>query len=518
MGNQPVTAKKGKDQTGSLHNNLIAEDFKLGDKYEVAGNILGAGKDGKTTQIKRGQLKKYTKIEQNTGVAIKLYDGKAQTSSDLKTEAMILSQCDHPNIVKLFEVTKVDGRMSLVLELCDGGSVLDRLPYKESQASSIVRQVCSAVAYMHSKNMMHRDVECSNILFANTSEDSEVKLVDFGSACELEMVPGHEGAFRFLKEKTGSLHVMAPEVVRGKYGPKADVWSLGCVAYTLLRNGEHPIKGSTKDELERKILQGSIDYRGWNNSDTAKNFIQGTCMVNAGLRLSSAAALVHPWLKSAKREPLKTLPTELVTSFSLYRISPPLKRIALNALARKAKTSKYREVFEAINTSRSGIISKEEFLEAFKNSGNSEEEMDDMFDKVDINNNDGITYTEFMAATLEAEGELEEAHIQEAFDLISSNGRYITKKDIEDILSESLKAQNELSVIKNKIEVQMNKFKKSHKTEKIHYDDFAVLFEHGFDANRGMDAIIETSLNEEQLNRMKEDDKIKHLARIEESD
>lgn len=82
--------------------------------------------------------------------------------------------------------------------------------------------------------------------FANKSEDSEVRLVDFGSACELQMIPGHPGAFRFLKEKAGSLHVMAPEVVRGKYGPKADVWSLGCVAYMLLNNGEQPIKGQTK--------------------------------------------------------------------------------------------------------------------------------------------------------------------------------------------------------------------------------------------------------------------------------
>jgi Ca2+-binding EF-hand superfamily protein len=273
-----------------------------------------------------------------------------------------------------------------------------------------------------------------------------------------------------------------------------------------------------RDELERKILQGSVDYRGWKHSGNSKNFVQATCNVNTGFRLSAAAALVHPWLaEAAAKSTLKTLPTELVTSFSLFCISPPLKRIALNALARKSKSHGYREVFEAINKSHSGIISKEEFMEAFKNSGNSEEELEDMFHKVDINNNDGITYTEFTAATLEAEGELEEAQLQEAFALISSNGRYITKKDIEDIVKESLKAQNELEVIKNKIEIQMNRFSKNHKKEKIHYEDFAQLFEHGFDAHRSMDAIIETSLNEEQLNQMKEDDKIKHLAAIREN-
>ncbi|KAG7341528.1 EF hand domain containing protein [Nitzschia inconspicua] len=155
-------------------------------------------------------------------------------------------------------------------------------------------------------------------------------------------------------------------------------------------------------------------------------------------------------------------------------------------------------------------------MEAFKNSGNSDEELEELFDKVDINDNGGITYTEFIAATLETEGELEEAQLQEAFALISSNGRYITKKDIEDIVKESLKSQNELEVIKNKFEVQMNRLSKNHKKDKIHYEDFAQMFEQGFDAHRSMDAIIETSLNEEQLNRMKEDDKIKHLAAIRE--
>lgn len=242
MGNQPVTSRG--EGGGSLHGNLIAEDKNLSDRYEMSpGTVLGTGT---ATQIKKAEFKNYTKSNRGGGVAIKLYDGTAEIPPDLKTEAMILSQCDHPNIVKLYEVTKVDHRISLVLELCDGGNVLSRLPYTESQASRIVRQVTSAIAYMHGKNMMHRDVECSNILYSSTSENSEVKLVDFGSACNLEMIPGHPGAFKFLREKTGSLYVMAPEVVRGRYGPKADVWSIGVVTYTLINNGAHPIKGDTK--------------------------------------------------------------------------------------------------------------------------------------------------------------------------------------------------------------------------------------------------------------------------------
>jgi EF-hand domain pair len=260
-------------------------------------------------------------------------------------------------------------------------------------------------------------------------------------------------------------------------------------------------------------------YRGWSYSTAAKDFCQETCMVNAGFRLSAAGALQHEWLSPRRKEhSFRTLPNELVVSFNLFRIAPPLKQIALNALARTIKSSKYRVVFEELNKSHSGVLSKEEFMDGFKDSGMSGDEKNDLFDKLDINCNDVIMYTEFIAGTLEAEGELEEAQLREAFDMISTNGRYITKKNVADIVSESLKGQSEIKVIKTRFEVIMNKFSKSHKKDKVHYEDFAKMFEHGFDATRSIDAIVEFSLNEEQLNCMKEDDRIKHMEAIKEAE
>ena len=241
MGNKSSRPRFDSEKSvGKLQDNLVTENATQGADYNIKGSL---GKEG----FKKAQLKKYTKTEQHTGgVAIKLYNGKSTSTTDFKTEAAILGQCDHPHIVKLFEITKVNNSLSLVLELCDGGNVLSRLPYKEPQVGKIMKQVCSAVSYMHGLNIVHRDIDCSNIMFTTPDKDSDVKLVDFGSACELETVPDHPGAFKFLREKTGTLGIMAPEVVRGKYGPKADVWSMGVVAYTLLNNGEAPFKGTVK--------------------------------------------------------------------------------------------------------------------------------------------------------------------------------------------------------------------------------------------------------------------------------
>ena len=243
MGNKSSRSHLKSDSArslGTLQDNLVTADNAHGADYDISGSLGMAG-------FKKGQLKKYTKTSQTTdGVAIKLFNGKSRSTTDFKTEAAILGQCDHPNIVKLFEITKVDRKMSLILELCDGGNILSRLPYKEEQVGRIIKQICSAVSYMHGMNIVHRDIDCSNIMFTTSDKDSDVKLVDFGSACELETVPNHPGAFRFLKEKTGTLGIMAPEVIRGKYGPKADIWSIGVVAYTLLSNGKAPFKGTTE--------------------------------------------------------------------------------------------------------------------------------------------------------------------------------------------------------------------------------------------------------------------------------
>lgn len=514
MGNQNSSSR--------IHTNMIVDkERRVEDGYDMNlnGSTLGAGA---STQILKATAKKYHKTEQTSGVAIKLYDGKAEIKPDLKKEAQILGQLDHPNIIRLFEVARNGPQISLVLELCTGGSLLSRVPFQESKASHVMRQVLSAVSYMHSKNIVHRDIDASNIMFRTQEDDSDVKLIDFGSATELELVPNQPGAFKFLKEKTGSLHIMAPEVLKKRYGPKADVWSCGIVAYTLLNNGKNPFLGNSAEEMESKIIQGSINYRGWTHSDDAKDFVQETAMVNVGFRLSAAAALKHPWVE--KTIASWKLPNELVISFDLFRVAPPLKRIALNCLAKKAPPTRYQNLFTELDTTQSGTLTKKEFMEGFKHSGNSAEELDDLFEKLDVNMNGEIMYTEFLAATLEANGELEDAQLEEAFDMISKKSKYITKKNCMKIVGESQKnvlkvvgaARNERKEPKNRLKASIEAI--FQEKEKYSYEDFEKLFEHGFDANRDIGTITETSLNEEQLSALKDDDLARHMATIRETE
>jgi calcium-dependent protein kinase len=92
----------------------------------------------------------------------------------------ILRTLDHPHIVKAIETFDYHGQLRLVLELCSGGDLYTRDPYTEQQASGIVQSVLSAVAYLHSRNIVHRDLKFENIMFVSQSLTAEVKLIDFG--------------------------------------------------------------------------------------------------------------------------------------------------------------------------------------------------------------------------------------------------------------------------------------------------------------------------------------------------
>lgn len=116
----------------------------------------------------------------------------------------------------------------LTIYISSGGDLYARDPYTEAEAARILSSILSAVAYMHSRNFVHRDLKFENVLFANTSPMSEIKLIDFG----LSKVYQDN---RKLADIVGTVYTMAPEVLMGEHTQKADMWSIGkCAALISL--------------------------------------------------------------------------------------------------------------------------------------------------------------------------------------------------------------------------------------------------------------------------------------------
>ena len=173
---------------------------------------------------------------------------------------------DHPNIIRLYEIFEDDRYISLVMELCEGGNLFDRIndlaekdkSFSEKEAVKIFKQVMSAVSYCHNQGICHRDIKPENILFANKTPESPIKIIDFGlSKIFGEIKPIMKGGQiekNIMSLKVGTAYYMAPEVLQGDYDNKCDIWSCGVLLYILLC-GYPPFDGDCEKDILKAVLK-----------------------------------------------------------------------------------------------------------------------------------------------------------------------------------------------------------------------------------------------------------------------
>mmetsp|Transcript_37156 Transcript_37156/g.58503 ORF Transcript_37156/g.58503 Transcript_37156/m.58503 type:complete len:743 (-) Transcript_37156:1309-3537(-) len=246
--------------------------------------------------------------EKKTGqeVAIKCID-KAKVGEKvamLQEEVNILSKVKHPNCVQMLEIFESEKHVHLVMELVTGGELFDRIMdlkiFNESLCSRVICQICMALTYLHELGIVHRDLKPENILLDTPDlATATVKLTDFGLSKIMR------GKRKFLHSRCGTPAYAAPELVEGKpYGPKVDMWAVGCLMYVMLC-GSPPFRGADTQELFVQICKGqySLSGKSWSKvSRQAKIFIRKLLVVNPEGRYSAAEALEDPWIRSVGGE------------------------------------------------------------------------------------------------------------------------------------------------------------------------------------------------------------------------
>jgi hypothetical protein len=182
------------------------------------GPILGYGITGVVRKAIHKETGAEYAIKTLSLARIETVEGLEQ----LKEELGILMQLDHPNIVKLEGIYESEDEIFLVQELLSGGDLFDRLDaqpmehYSEGQCARLVKQMLSAVRYIHSKGIIHRDLKLENFLFDDPGPEGELKMIDFG-------LSKHFKAGSMHHEPVGTRYTVAPEVLRKQYDEKADV-------------------------------------------------------------------------------------------------------------------------------------------------------------------------------------------------------------------------------------------------------------------------------------------------------
>merc|ERR1719223_2140829 len=186
-----------------------------------------------------------------------------KNAEQFREEMAIMKLLDHPNIVRLFETFEDARNVYLVLEICTGGELFDRIVadgrFTEQVAARVVQQMLRAINYMHQNYIMHRDLKPENWLLATDAEimATDLKLIDFGLS--KRFVPGE-----FASTKAGTPYYVAPEVLEGRYAEKSDIWSIGVIMYIMLC-GAPPFSGNdTEAVLESvKIAKPEFEKKDW---------------------------------------------------------------------------------------------------------------------------------------------------------------------------------------------------------------------------------------------------------------
>ena len=213
----------------------------------------------------------------------------------MKEEISILKKLNHKNIVKFYGYSETNNQLLINMEYIKYGTLSKWLKnmkkIREEDASKILSAVLSAVEYMHSQKICHRDIKPDNIMFSEENDLSSIKIIDFGlSAQHLNYLSNNDYCGTFI--------YMAPEQIEKKlYHYSVDIWSIGILMYMLLNNGRHPFyqKNEKEEDFIKKIKIGKLNFIN-KLSYMAKHLNHKLCEANPSWRYSANLAMKHPWI------------------------------------------------------------------------------------------------------------------------------------------------------------------------------------------------------------------------------
>ncbi|XP_024028968.1 CDPK-related protein kinase isoform X2 [Morus notabilis] len=279
---------------------------------------------------------------------------------DVRREVKILrALTGHSNLVQFYEAFEDSDNVYIVMELCEGGELLDRIlsrggKYTEDDAKAVMAQILKVVAFCHLQGVVHRDLKPENFLYTTKDENSMLKAIDFGLS---DFVKPDEK----LNDIVGSAYYVAPEVLHRAYSTEADVWSVGVIAYILLC-GSRPFWARTESGIFRAVLKAgpSFDEQPWPSlSLEAKDFVKRLLNKDPRKRMTAAQALSHPWIRNYNdvKVPLDILILRLMKA---YLRSSSLRKAALKALSRTLTVDELfylKEQFALLEPNKNGTIS-----------------------------------------------------------------------------------------------------------------------------------------------------------------
>ncbi|GMJ15125.1 calcium-dependent protein kinase 1 [Hibiscus trionum] len=477
----------------------LSHRTRIFDKY-ILGRELGRGEFGITYLC--------TDRETREALACKSISKKKLRTAidieDVRREVAIMSTLpEHPNIVKLKATYEDNENVHLVMELCEGGELFDRIVarghYSERAAANVAKTIAEVVRMCHENGVMHRDLKPENFLFANKKEHSPLKVIDFGLSVFFK--PGEK-----FSEIVGSPYYMAPEVLKRNYGPEVDVWSAGVILYILLC-GVPPFWAETEQGVALAILRGVIDFKRepWPQvSDSAKSLVRQMLEPDPKKRLTAQQVLEHPWLQNAKKAPNVPLGDIVRARLKQFSVMNRFKKKALRVIAEHLSVEEVeviKDMFTLMDTDNDGKVSYEELKAGLRKVGSqlAEPEMKMLMEVADVDGNGVLDYGEFVAVTIHLQKMENDEHFRRAFMFFDKDGSgYIELDELRDALADE-SGETDVDAL-NDIMREVD----TDKDGRICYDEFVAMMKAGTDWRKASRQYSRERFKSLSLNLMKD--------------
>ncbi|OIW08669.1 hypothetical protein TanjilG_03345 [Lupinus angustifolius] len=407
------------------------------DKYQL-GKELGRGEFGVThrcVDLKSGEAfacKKISKTKLRTEIDI----------ADVRREVQIMRHLPkHPNIVSFREAYEDRDAVYLVMELCEGGELFDRIVakghYTERAAANVTKTILQVCKVCHDNGVIHRDLKPENFLFADASETSPLKAIDFG------LSTFYEAGERF-SEIVGSPYYMAPEVLRRNYGPEIDVWSTGVILYILLC-GVPPFWAETEEGIAQAIIGGNLDFTRdpWPKvSEEAKDIIKRMLDSNPYTRITLEEVLEHSWIQNKDHARNISLGDQVRMRIKTFSLMNRFKKKVLRVVADNLPDEQIqyiRKMFDMMDKDKNGHLTFEELKDGLAMLGHTlpDPDVQMLMEAADIDGNGTLNCEEFITMSVHLRKIESDEHLSEAFNYFDKNqSGYVEFEELKDVLSD----------------------------------------------------------------------------------
>lgn len=441
--------------------------------------IIGEGAFGKVMKVRHIRNKEIRAMK----IIMKSLIVEGMSDVEVHNEINILKSLDHPNIIKIYEFFIDTKNIYIVTELCEAGDLYNRISsmnyFSEKIVCHIMRQILSAVAYLHSKNIFHGDLKLENILIDSSSKYNEklneffdIKLIDFGCSRIFS-------SNKRFNELIGTAYYVAPEVLQNSYNEKCDIWSCGIITYILL-SGIPPYDGKSECEILNNILcKKPIDY-GLSVfkevSKMAMDLMSNMLNYDQEKRPSAAKMLRHRWFNIQRTNSIdfldKTYTKQVLSNLKNFRTEQKFQQAVITFIthnfAKREEMKKLRDIFRYLDRDGDGRISVGELRDSlYDECGEVEsKEAEGIMAKIDLDQNGFIEYEEFLSATIEKSIFLSEINLKQAFDLFDiDKGGSISPDEVRNIISGG-------KVISDEVVKDLLKGVNKNMDDEISYEDF----------------------------------------------